>query len=95
MKASLACDIRAVAGTLYEIITGTPPLYGTAHDAALINADGHPSPRRTQVLDQVDEYRPCHPARSGAPMAARLRERADHETGLTRTRSSAAIYKRL
>ena len=36
-----ACDIRAVAATLYEIVTGTPPLYATALDAGLISPDGH------------------------------------------------------
>jgi serine/threonine protein kinase len=45
-----ACDIRAVAATLYEIITGTPPLYKTALDAGLINPDGHLSPEGHRFL---------------------------------------------
>ena len=36
-------------------------------------------PGRAPVLDQVDEHRPCHPARPGGSMATRLRKRADHE----------------
>ena len=45
-----ACDIRAVAATLYEIITGTPPLYATALDAGLISRDGHLSPEGHRFL---------------------------------------------
>ena len=45
-----ACDIRAVAATLYEIITGTPPLYTTALDAGLIDSDGHLSPQGHRFL---------------------------------------------
>lgn len=45
-----ACDIRAVAATLYEIITGTPPLYVTALNAGLINPDGHLSPEGHRFL---------------------------------------------
>ena len=45
-----ACDIRAVAATLYEIITGTPPLYATALDAGLIDSDGHLSPQGHRFL---------------------------------------------
>lgn len=60
---SSRCDVRAAAATLYEILTGRPPMHREAQARGLIDADGAVIPADVGDFVALLRARPPRPAR--------------------------------
>ena len=74
------CDVRATGATLYEILTGRPPLWREARSAGLLDVGG--TPRMDRIKDLVDLVQGGRPAPpSTLPFLAGLPSEVDDLIG--------------